>query len=175
MSFSVLMVCMGNICRSPTADGVLRHMLAQHGLTHQVRVDSAGTHNYHPGSAPDARTQAAARQRGYDLSALRARQIEGADFADFDLILAMDWDNLALLQDACPAPHQHKLRRLTEFCQQHDSPVVPDPYYGGAQGFETVLDLVEDACTGLLAHLRRQLGVAAASAARPTGPGAAPS
>lgn len=158
--FQILFICMGNICRSPTADGVLRHKLRLHGLAELVQVDSAGTHNYHPGSPPDARSQAHASRRGYDLSDLRARQISDVDFADFDLILAMDWDNLALLQVACPALHQHKLRRLTEFCQQFDSPVVPDPYYGGDPGFENVLDLIEDACDGLLAHLRCQPGLA---------------
>lgn len=157
MSYSVLFVCMGNICRSPTADGVFRHMVAKHSLANLVRVDSAGTHNYHPASPPDARAQAAAKQRGYDLSGLRARQITAADYAAFDLILAMDWDNLAMLQDDCPPEHQHKLRRLTEFCQHSDSPVVPDPYYGGAQRFETVLDLVEDACDELLAHVRSRV------------------
>ena len=159
MTYSVLFVCMGNICRSPTAEGVFAHRVQQHGLADRVRVDSAGTHNYHPGSPPDARSQTHARQRGYDLSALRARQIADVDFVSFDLILAMDWDNLALLQAACPPQHQYKLRRLTEFCQRHDSPVVPDPYYGGHQGFEQVLDLVEDACDGLLAHARGQLRV----------------
>jgi len=145
---------MGNICRSPTADGVLRHKIAELGLNHWVQVDSAGTHNYHPNSPPDSRSQTHALKRGYDLSGLRARQIVAEDFATFDLILAMDWDNLAMLQDACPPAHRHKLRRLTEFCQQLSSPVVPDPYYGGAKGFENVLDLVEDACSGLLAHVQ---------------------
>jgi len=146
---------MGNICRSPTADGVLRHKLRARGLHTQVLVDSAGTHNYHPDSPPDARSQAHAARRGYDLSMLRARQVQDSDFESFDLILAMDWDNLALLQELCPPRHQQKLRRLTEFCQHLQSPVVPDPYYGGNQGFEQVLDLVEDACDGLLAHLQR--------------------
>jgi protein-tyrosine phosphatase len=156
MVYSVLFVCMGNICRSPTAEGVFAHRVCQHGLAGRVRVDSAGTHNYHPGSPPDARSQTHAKHRGYDLSTLRARQITDDDFVSFDLVLAMDWDNLALLQAACPPQHQHKLRRLTEFCQRHDSPVVPDPYYGGQQGFEQVLDLVEDACDGLLAHIISQ-------------------
>jgi protein-tyrosine phosphatase len=156
MVYSVLFVCMGNICRSPTAEGVFAHRVRQHGLAGRVRVDSAGTHNYHPGSPPDARSQTHAKHRGYDLSTLRARQIADDDFDSFDLVLAMDWDNLALLQAACPPQHQHKLRRLTEFCQRHDSPVVPDPYYGGQQGFEQVLDLVEDACDGLLAHVISQ-------------------
>ena len=157
MRYAILFVCMGNICRSPTADGVFRQKVIDHNLSHAVRVDSAGTHNYHPGSPPDVRSQAAAARRSYDLSTLRARQITDADYAAFDLILAMDWDNLALLQADCPPEYQHKLRRLTEFCQQHDSPVVPDPYYGGERGFEQVLDLVEDACDELLAHVRRQL------------------
>ena len=157
MSYAILFVCMGNICRSPTADGVFRQKVADHGLNDLVRVDSAGTHNYHPGSPPDTRAQAAAAKRGYDLSSLRARQITAADYASFDLILVMDHDNLAALQDDCPPEHQHKLRRLTEFCQVHQASVVPDPYYGGADGFEQVLDLVEDACEGLLAHVRRQV------------------
>jgi protein-tyrosine phosphatase len=153
---SILFVCMGNICRSPTAHGVFDAKVAQRKLGHVIRVDSAGTHNYHPGSPPDDRSQEQAALRGYDLSHLRARQIRHADFEQHDLILAMDWDNLALLQERCPAPHQNKLRRLTEFCIKHNSPVVPDPYYGGTKGFEEVLDLVEDACDGLLLHLQRE-------------------
>jgi protein-tyrosine phosphatase len=155
MNYCVLFVCMGNICRSPTADGVFRQKLAAHGLRQSVQVDSAGTHDYHPGSPPDKRSQAHAARRGYDLSDLRARQIQSSDFETFDLILAMDHDNLTLLQQACPPKHQHKLRRLTEFCVHFNSPVVPDPYAGGARGFEEVLDLVEDACDGLLAHVQR--------------------
>jgi protein-tyrosine phosphatase len=157
MTYSVLFVCMGNICRSPTADGVFLKKVTLAGLTQVVKVDSAGTHNYHPGSPPDARSQSHAYLRGYDLSALRARQIQDADYAAFDLILAMDWDNLALLQADCPLAHQHKLRRLTEFSQAHDVTVVPDPYDEAAPAFETVLDLVEDACDGLLAHVQRQV------------------
>jgi protein-tyrosine phosphatase len=157
MAYSVLFVCMGNICRSPTADGVFQKKVLLAGLSPAVKVDSAGTHNYHPGRAPDERSQSHAYLRGYDLSALRARQVQDADYAEFDLILAMDWDNLAMLQNDCPAEHQHKLRRLTEFCKTFDATVVPDPYYDGAAGFETVLDLVEDACEGLLTHVRQQL------------------
>lgn len=155
-TYSVLFVCMGNICRSPTAHGVFRQKVLEQGLEHWVKVDSASTHNYHPGSPPDTRSQAHASQRGYDLSDLRARQIQDADFENYDLILVMDWDNLALTQEVCPAQHQHKVRRLTEFCAQHDSTVVPDPYYGGKSGSETVLDLVEDACDGLLLHVKQQ-------------------
>lgn len=157
MTYSVLFVCMGNICRSPTADGVFRQRVIDCGLSHAVKVDSAGTHNYHPNSPPDQRAQAHAAKRGYDLSKLRARKIQDADYATFDLILAMDRDNLAMLKDACPKQHQHKLRRLTEFCQRLSSPEVPDPYYGDARGFETVLDLVEDACDGLILHVQRQI------------------
>jgi protein-tyrosine phosphatase len=156
-TYSILFVCMGNICRSPTAHGVFQQMVDNHGLAHLVQVDSAGTHNYHPGSPPDERSQEHAAQRGYDLSDLRARQIEDSDFETYDLILAMDWDNLALIQAECPEVHQGKVRRLTEFAQRFDSPVVPDPYYGGAKGFEQVLDLVEDACEGLISHVKRHV------------------
>ena len=148
---------MGNICRSPTAHGVLAHKVQSAGLAPRVAIDSAGTHNYHPGSPPDGRSQQHAARRGYDLSSLRARQIDSADFARHDLVLVMDWDNLALTEDVCPALHRHKVRRLTEFCVKLSSPVVPDPYYGGSEGFETVLDLVEDACDGVLAHVRQVL------------------
>jgi protein-tyrosine phosphatase len=151
---SVLFVCMGNICRSPTAHGVFRQKVKDLGLEHQWEVDSAGTHNYHPNSPPDERSQQHAGKRGYDLSDLRARQIRDADFDHFDLILVMDWDNLALVQDICPAEHQKKVRRLTEFCNEHDATVVPDPYYGGASGFDEVLNLVEDACNGLIRHVQ---------------------
>jgi protein-tyrosine phosphatase len=156
-TYSVLFVCMGNICRSPTAHGVLLHKVKALGLDQRIRVDSAGTHNYHQNSPPDSRSQAHASKRGYDLSTLRARQILAADFASHDLLLVMDWDNLTLVQEQCPSRHQSKIRRLTEFCENHDSTVVPDPYYGGDRGFEEVLDLVEDACEGLLKHIRRKL------------------
>lgn len=155
--YSILFVCMGNICRSPTAHGVFQQKVKDRGLAQLIQVDSAGTHNYHPGNPPDERSQAHASRRGYDLSALRARQISEADFEQHDLILAMDWDNLALIQEECPAEYLGKVRRLTEFCLKHDSPVVPDPYYGGKDGFEHVLDLVEDACDGLLRYVERQL------------------
>ena len=156
----VLMVCMGNICRSPTAEAVLRHKLDAAGLGETVTVDSAGTHAWHSGSPPDQRSTTHAARRGYSLAGLRAREVVEADFDQFDLILAMDWDNLALLEERCPPPYRRKLGRLTEHCQLHDSPVVPDPYAGGAQGFEEVLDLVEDACDGLVTLLRRQHGAA---------------
>ncbi len=155
--YRVLFVCMGNICRSPTAHGVFETRVREAGLGDRVRVDSAGTHSYHVGAPPDARSQAHAAQRGYDLSTQRARQLTAGDFEDFDLILAMDWDNLALAEERCPPQHAHKLRRFAEFFQHHNSPVVPDPYQGGARGFEEVLDLVEDGCEGLMQHVRRSL------------------
>ncbi|MBK6323086.1 MAG: low molecular weight phosphotyrosine protein phosphatase [Burkholderiales bacterium] len=154
--YAVLFVCMGNICRSPTAHGVFQHKVNALGLQDRIMVDSAGTHNYHPNSPPDERSQEHAAKRGYDLSDLRARQIRAADFARFDLILAMDWDNLALVQERCPQQYQGNVKRLTEFCVNLDSPVVPDPYYGGAAGFDHVLNLVEDACDGLLQHIRNR-------------------
>ncbi|PPE69180.1 low molecular weight phosphotyrosine protein phosphatase [Caldimonas thermodepolymerans] len=150
---SVLFVCMGNICRSPTAEGVFRRLVEQAGLRSQVLVDSAGTHDYHVGEPPDERAQQHAARRGYDLRGLRARQVCARDFERFDLLLAMDWANLAVLEAACPPEHRHKLRRLMEFATRHRHDVVPDPYYGGPQGFETVLDYLEDACAGLLTHL----------------------
>ena len=149
----VLMVCMGNICRSPTAEAVLRHKLVAAGLGDAVEVDSAGTHAWHAGSPSDERSTAHARRRGYDLSALRARQVKPTDFEQFDHILAMDWDNLSLLEEQCPPQYRPKLGRLTQHARQHLTDVVPDPYQGGAAGFEHVLDLVEDACDGFVAFL----------------------
>lgn len=157
--YSILFVCMGNICRSPTAHGVFRKKVIEHGLTDLVVVDSAGTHNYHPGSPPDERTQAHALRRGYDLSDLRARQILQSDFGSHDLILTMDLDNLTLIQEECPTEHQRKIRRMTEFCLKYESPVVPDPYYGGRDDFENVLDLVEDACEGLIQHVKNLIQI----------------
>ncbi len=163
--FSVLFLCMGNICRSPTAHGVFRDRVRRAGLEHRVQVESAGTHNYHPGEAPDRRSQRAAAMRGYDLSDLRARQIRDDDFERHQLLLAMDWDNLALAEQLCPPAQRRKLRRLTEFCRRHEAAVVPDPYYGGDAGFMQVLDLIEDACDGLLAHVQQQLQRATGDAA----------
>ena len=150
---SVLFICMGNICRSPTAEGVFRHLVERAGLREQMLIDSAGTHGYHAGEPPDHRAQRHAAKRGYDLCRLRARQVTAADFERFDLLLVMDWVNLSALEVECPSEHRHKLRRLMEFATRHDSDVVPDPYYGAPQGFETVLDYLEDACAGLLTHL----------------------
>ena len=152
-SCAVLFVCMGNICRSPTAHGVFRHKVNALGLAHLIEVDSAGTHNYHPDSPPDGRSQAHAVKRGYDLSDLRARQVTNADFDRYDLILVMGHDNQRAVLDRCPPVHRSKVQRLTTYCTRHKSPVVPDPYYGGGQGFEHVLDLIEDACDGVLKAL----------------------
>lgn len=152
---SILMVCMGNICRSPTAEGVLRRKAEAAGMARQLRIDSAGTHDYHVGSPPDGRAQKAASGRGYDLAALRGRQVGDQDFAAFDYILAMDRDNLANLRQRCPPQHQHKVRLFLSFSSRFPNLNVPDPYYGGNKGFEQVLDMVEDAADGLLAEIRR--------------------
>ncbi len=156
-TYAVLFVCMGNICRSPTAHGVFRHRLVERGLAAKVQVDSAGTHGYHAGRPPDERSQQHAAQRGYDLSDLRARQMLPRDFERYDLVLVMDRNNHEHARELCPPGQLHKLRRFTEFCLQSTAQVVPDPYYGGEQGFEQVLDLVEDACAGLLLHVQQQL------------------
>jgi protein-tyrosine phosphatase len=155
---SILFVCMGNICRSPTAEGVFRAKIEAAGLAHRVHIDSAGTHNYHLGSPPDERSQAHAQHRGYDLSVLRARQVTEADYERFDLLLAMDWDNLALLQSDCPDAHQRKLRLFMSFSEDALGEIVPDPYHGGSAGFEHTLDLVESASEGLVRHVSRCLG-----------------
>ncbi|WGL65444.1 low molecular weight phosphotyrosine protein phosphatase [Pseudomonas sp. CW003PS] len=152
----VLFVCLGNICRSPTAEGVLRHKLRAAGLDDRVQVDSAGTGDWHVGKAPDSRTRQAALRRGYDLSAQRARQFEAADFQRFDLILAMDQSNLRNLKalrpsDAC-ADLDLYLRRYELALDE-----VPDPYYGGEDGFEQVLDLIEQASDALLVEIKGRL------------------
>lgn len=159
----VLFVCMGNICRSPTAEGVFRKMVRDVGLTDTVKVDSAGTHGYHVGEAPDARAQLAGRKRGYDLTELRARQITADDFRDYDYILAMDWENLSAMQQACPRQYKHKLQLLMRFASEFDAATVPDPYYGGNEGFNTVLDYVEDACQGLLEVVKKRTSMYAAA------------
>lgn len=153
MRKAILFVCMGNICRSPTAEGVFRHLLEEAGGI-VIEVDSAGTHAYHVGSAPDHRSQSAALRRQFDISSQRARQVANDDFERFDLLLAMDEDNYAILQSRCPPEHQRKVRLFLEYGSMGVRN-VPDPYYGGDNGFEHVLDLIEDAARGLLAELRR--------------------
>jgi protein-tyrosine phosphatase len=152
---SILMICMGNICRSPTAEGVFRHLAEKAGALDLLVIDSAGTHDYHVGKQPDSRAQEAARLRGYDLSDLRARQVSDRDFMDFDYILAMDQENLATLKRRCPPEHQHKVRLYLTYSSRFPDQEVPDPYYGGRQGFDHVLDMVEDAAKGLLEELQR--------------------
>ncbi|HEY7658201.1 MAG TPA: low molecular weight protein-tyrosine-phosphatase [Burkholderiales bacterium] len=154
---SVLFVCMGNICRSPMAEGVFRHQVKQAGLEGRIVIDSAGTHDYHIGEPPDPRAQRAAGRRGYDLSMLRGRQVSRADFGEFDYLLAMDRMNLRVLERLCPSRHGHKLKLFLEFSNDAMPREVPDPYFGGEQGFEHVLDLVEEAAQGLLDHLRGAL------------------
>jgi protein-tyrosine phosphatase len=157
-SVAVCFVCLGNICRSPTAEAVLRAQIAIAGLDGRIDVDSAGTGDWHVGEAPDERAQAAAGRRGYDLSLLRARQVAREDFERFDLLVAMDEANLRQLRELCPEQHQGKLRLLMDFALQPAKREVADPYFGGGQGFEQVLDQCEAACGGLLAHLRKALG-----------------
>jgi low molecular weight protein-tyrosine phosphatase len=153
----VLFVCMGNICRSPMAEGVFKRHVAEAGLSHQIASDSAGTHGYHIGEPPDPRAQRALERRGYDISELRARQVTRRDFDEFDHVLAMDEANVRLLARLCPQEQAHKLKLFMEFHADPAMREVPDPYYGGVQGFETVLDMVEAAAQGLLRHLRQQL------------------
>lgn len=155
----VLFVCMGNICRSPTAEGAFRRLVEEANLADRIEIDSAGTHAYHVGEAPDRRSQAAAQRRGIDLSLQRARAIAAEDFGRYDWIVAMDSANLAHLQRSCPAPEREKLALLLDFAPQAPAREVPDPYYGGAQGFEHVLDLVEMGSAGLLAAIRDRHGI----------------
>lgn len=152
--YRLLFVCMGNICRSPTAEGSFRSYVSERAPELKIHVDSAGTHAYHSGEPPDARARRAAERRGIDLSALRARRVAEEDFERFDLILAMDLLNLETLRDRCPVEHHGRLHLLLDFAQQTEVREVPDPYYGGLHGFERVLDLIEEANAGLLEHLR---------------------
>lgn len=152
---SVLFVCMGNICRSPTAEGVFRSRAEAAGLAGLLSIDSAGTHGYHIGEPPDARSQAYAAKRGYDLSRQRARQVRPSDFEKFDRLLAMDKDNLALLETMCPPQWRYKLGLFMQFAKNRTADVVPDPYYGGGAGFDLVLDYIEDASDGLIEVLRK--------------------
>lgn len=153
----VLFVCMGNICRSPTAEGVFKSVVEKAGLAGSITSDSAGTGDYHIGEAPDPRAQGAALGRGYDLSPLCARQVRSRDFSEFDYVLAMDEANLRQLQRLCPPEHAGKVKLFMDFAGKGAAREVPDPYYGGAQGFERVLDMVEQASRGLLEHLRGRI------------------
>lgn len=154
---SVLFVCTGNICRSPTAEGILRHRAAQLGV--ELVIDSAGTHGYHIGDAPDPRSIKAAAGRGYDISNLKARRVSSEDYERFDYVVALDEGHYAILQRACPPHLQHKVVRMMQFAPEKGYDEVPDPYYGGHKDFELVLDLLESAISGLL----NEIGAAAVS------------
>ncbi len=149
----VLFICMGNICRSPTAEGVFRRLVAERAPGLDVEIESAGTHDYHVGDPPDRRAIAAAARRGIDISSLRARAVEQADFARFDLLIAMDRLNREVLLDRSPQQYRDRVRLFLEFAPEIDEDDVPDPYYGGPVGFERVLDLAEEASIGLLDEL----------------------
>lgn len=153
----ILFVCMGNICRSPAGEGVLAHLVAAAGLSDRVKIDSAGTIGMHAGSPADPRMRAAAAQRGYDLAS-RARQVTAEDLDAFDLILTMDEDNRrGVLALATTDAQRHRVRSFCSFCEKHSKTEVPDPYYGGSQGFEEVLDLLEDGCQGVLKWAQQEI------------------
>ncbi|HFE38286.1 MAG TPA: low molecular weight phosphotyrosine protein phosphatase [Gammaproteobacteria bacterium] len=153
---NVLFVCMGNICRSPTAEGVFRHVVEKAGLSHAIEIDSAGTHAYHIGEPPDPRSTSTAAQRGIDLSRQRARRVTPEDFDHFDFVLAMDLDNYANLSNICAPHHADKLQLFLEYARNLPETEVPDPYYGGARGFDHVLDLIEAASEGLLTEIKQR-------------------
>ncbi|MCK5640632.1 MAG: low molecular weight phosphotyrosine protein phosphatase [Gammaproteobacteria bacterium] len=152
----VLMVCMGNICRSPTAQGVFEQQVKEAGLSGYIQVDSAGTHAYHVGEPPDTRAQATAQQRGIDISIQRARRAIKADFDEFDYILAMDHDNQQILRELSSPENEHHLHLLLSFAPSLDEEEVPDPYYGGQVGFEHMFDLIEVAGQGLLTEIQER-------------------
>jgi len=151
---NVLFICMGNICRSPMAEGVFRREIARAGLLDKVNIDSAGTHSYHIGSKPDQRAQNAANKRGVNISGLRGRQVADVDFENFDYILAMDTANLNNLKRRAPARLHGKLRLLLSYSRKYPNLDVPDPYYGGISGFEENLDMIEDAVQGLIKEIQ---------------------
>lgn len=148
----ILFVCLGNICRSPSAEGVMKKLVEEAGLANKIHIDSAGILNYHEGEPADARMRSHAQKRGYKLDSI-SRPVRQSDFTDFDMIIGMDRQNIQDLEKIAPAEHMHKIRQMTEFLQTLNDTSVPDPYYGGEEGFEYVLDLLEDACAGLLEQL----------------------
>ena len=152
----VLFVCMGNICRSPTAEGVFRHVVKEAGLADKIHIDSAGTHAYHIGNPPDPRAQEAAGRRQINLNSQRARKIKAVDFDQFDYVIAMDHSNYSDLDSLRPGEQHDNLKLFLEYSENFDEDEVPDPYYGGDQGFEHVLDMVEDASRGLLASIQKK-------------------
>ncbi|MCK5001471.1 MAG: low molecular weight phosphotyrosine protein phosphatase [Gammaproteobacteria bacterium] len=151
----VLFVCMGNICRSPSAEGVFRDKVSIAGLSDRIYIDSAGTHAYHVGNPPDPRSQEAAIKRNFDLSAQRARKVEVSDFDEFDYVIAMDMSNEDDLKAICPSELENRIHLFLKFSDNTSNKEVPDPYYGSGNGFEIVLDLIEDAADGLIAHLQK--------------------
>lgn len=155
----VLFVCMGNICRSPTAEGVFRKLVVDNALESVIHIDSSGTHAYHVGEPPDRRAQEAARERDIDLSALRGRQFSSTDFANFDYILAMDRSNFKDIRAQFSGEGQARVYLFMDFAKSYSESEVPDPYYGGAHGFERVLDMVEEASRGLLKYIRKKHGL----------------
>ena len=150
----VLFVCMGNICRSPTAEGVFRHLVQQQNLSHLIETDSAGTHAYHVGEPPDLRAQATATNRGVDISDLRARRVDVNDYEAFDYILAMDRDNYRMMTEQSPEHLADRIRLFLDFAELHPESEVPDPYYGGVKGFERVFDMIQAASEGLLKDIQ---------------------
>lgn len=153
----VLFVCMGNICRSPTAHGVFRELVQKHRLGDRIQMDSAGTHSYHIGNPPDPRSQATARQRGVDLSDLQARRFVSNDFVEFDYVIGMDHANIADMRAIRPENGEARLQLMLEYSKQYAQAEVPDPYFG-EDGFEQVFDMIDDAAQGLLEHIRREQG-----------------
>jgi len=156
LKISVLFVCMGNICRSPTAEGVFRNLVFKHNFSNSIITDSAGTHAYHVGEPPDGRAQSTAKTRGIDLSDIRARRATKEDFENFDYVLAMDNDNYQILKSICPSKQLSKLKLFLDFTSEYSDSEVPDPYYGGEQGFNYVFDLVESASDGLLKDIQKR-------------------
>ena len=153
----ILFVCTGNICRSPTAEGVFRDLATRAGLAEDVFADSAGTHGYHVGEPPDARSSAAAAERGFDLTSLRARRVAVSDFETFDLILAMDNEHLARLEAMRPNTARAEVKLYLDFHPKHKGRDVPDPYYGGEEGFTRVLDMIEETSVVLVEHVRKRV------------------
>lgn len=157
MDTKVLFVCMGNLCRSPSAVGVLRHLVQEAGLQDRIKIDSAATHDYHIGEAPDGRAQFVCRKHGYDISDIRTRQITLDDIREYDLILAMDWESLSDLQQMAPRQYHHKLMLLMRYANDYEEATVPDPYYGGVDSFFKMLDYLEDACQGVFEVISKRV------------------
>ena len=154
---SILFVCMGNICRSPMAEGVFRHFIEREKLTSEIKIDSAGTHAFHKGNIPDYRAEEVALKRGYSLEGITARRIVKEDFLYFDLILPMDMDNLNELKNSSKEKYHNKMRLILDYSDNNSFSEVPDPYYGGSPGFERALDLIEEASKGLLIEMKKLL------------------